>query len=180
MWHLPASLEPSAVMPYYWGIKWKPLTIAEIQQNYRNGFQGSDAESSDERIAAAQPFPMYLYLHGSGPKEEEWKYGLMWAQYFNDAPSVYFIPQIPNEGEYYRWWQKAKLYAWEKLLRQSLASGHVDANRLYVFGISEGGYGSQRLASYYADYWAGVGPMAGGEPLKNAPVENCANLAFSF
>ena len=22
--------------------------------------------------------------------------------------------------------------------------------------------------------------MAGGEPLKNAPVENCANLAFSF
>lgn len=180
MWHLPASLEPSSVMPYYWGIKWKPLTIAEIQQNYRNGFQGNDAESSDERIAAAQPFPMYLYLHGSGPKEDEWKYGLMWAQYFNDAPSVYFIPQIPNEGEYYRWWQKAKLYAWEKLLRQSLASGHVDANRLYVFGISEGGYGSQRLASYYADYWAGVGPMAGGEPLKNAPVENCANLAFSF
>lgn len=124
-----------------------------------NGFQGNDVESSNERIAAAQPFPMYLYLHGSGPKEE-WKYGLMWAQYFNDAPSVYFIPQIPNEGEYYRWWQKAKLYAWEKLLRQSLASGHVDANRLYVFGISEGGYGSQRLASYYADYWAGVGPMA--------------------
>lgn len=180
LWHLPASLEPSATMPYYWGIKWKPLTTAQIQQNYRTGFQGDDSESTDEHIAAAKPFPMYLYLHGSGPKEEEWKFGLMWAQYFNDAPSVYFIPQIPNEGEYYRWWQKAKLYAWEKMLRQSLAAGNVDANRLYVLGISEGGYGSQRLASYYADYWAGAGPMAGGEPLKNAPVENCANLAFSF
>lgn len=58
--------------------------------------------------------------------------------------------------------------------------GEVDANRLYVFGISEGGYGSQRLASFYADYWAAAGPMAGGEPLKNAPVENCANIGFSF
>ena len=61
-----------------------------------------------------------------------------------------------------------------------MASGEVDANRLYVFGISEGGYGSQRLASFYADYWAAAGPMAGGEPLKNAPVENCANIGFSF
>ena len=40
MWHLPASLEPSAVMPYYWGIKWKPLTIGEIQQNYLQWFPG--------------------------------------------------------------------------------------------------------------------------------------------
>lgn len=56
----------------------------------------------------------------------------------------------------------------------------VDPRRLYVFGISEGGYGSQRLASFYADYWAAAGPMAGGEPLKNAPVENCGNIGFSF
>ena len=51
-------------------------------------------------------------------------------------------------------------------------------NRVYVFGISEGGYGSQRLASFYADYWAAAGPMAGGEPMKNAPAENCRNMAF--
>ena len=74
----------------------------------------------------------------------------------------------------------AKQFAWERLLRQALAEGNVDANRLYVFGISEGGYGSQRLASFYADYWAAAGPMAGGEPLKNAPIENCANIGFSF
>lgn len=47
-------------------------------------------------------------------------------------------------------------------------------------GISEGGYGSQRLGAYYADYLAGVGPMAGGEPLKNAPLPNFRNIAFSF
>lgn len=152
LWILPESLEPDARMPYYYGYK-------------------------GERKSA---MPLFLYLHGSGPKEQEWKSGLQLGRMFNDAPSLYFIPRIPNEGDYYRWWQLSKQYAWEKLLRLTLASGEADANRLYVFGISEGGYGSQRLASFYADYWAAAGPMAGGEPLKNAPVENCANIGFSF
>lgn len=151
-WDLPQGLESNAKMPYYYGTK----------------------GTSDK------PRPLFLYLHGSGPKAQEWQNGILLAKSFNDSPSSYFIPQIPNEGEYYRWWQLAKQFAWEKLIRQSLAEGAVDANRLYVFGISEGGYGSQRLASFYADYWAAAGPMAGGEPLKNAPVENCANIGFSF
>ena len=151
-WNLPQTLEPNAVMPYYYGAK-----------GQSNG-----------------QLPLFLYLHGSGPKKQEWQTGLMLGNSFEDGPSLYFIPQIPNEGNYYRWWQLAKQFAWEKLIRQALVDGNVDANRLYVFGISEGGYGSQRLASFYADYWAAAGPMAGGEPLKNAPVENCANIGFSF
>ena len=151
-WNLPQTLEPNAVMPYYYGSK-----------GQANG-----------------QLPLFLYLHGSGPKKQEWQTGLMLGNSFEDGPSLYFIPQIPNEGNYYRWWQVAKQFAWEKLIRQAFVEGAVDANRLYVFGISEGGYGSQRLASFYADYWAAAGPMAGGEPLKNAPVENCANIGFSF
>lgn len=151
-WNLPEALEKNAVMPYYYGVKGN----------------------------AAGKLPLFLYLHGSGPKEHEWATGLILGNRFQDGPSLYFIPQIPNEGDYYRWWQVAKQFAWEKLIRQALVEGNVDANRLYVFGISEGGYGSQRLASFYADYWAAAGPMAGGEPLKNAPVENCANIGFSF
>ena len=153
-WTLPDSLEPHAVMPYCY---WKK---ADSTQTGR--------------------LPLFLYLHGSGPKEQEWYAGVRLSTMFKDAPSIYFIPQIPNEGNYYRWWQKAKQYAWEKLIRLALAGEDVDANRLYVFGISEGGYGSQRLASFYADYLAAAGPMAGGEPLRNAPVENCANIGFSF
>lgn len=152
-WNLPSYLEPSATMPYYFGSK------------------GTKPEAG---------FPLYLYLHGSGDKNSEWNTGLSLNKNFNDAPSVYFIPQIPNTGNYYRWWQKAKQFAWEKMLRLAFVSGQIDANKVYCVGISEGGYGSQRLASFYADYLAGAGPMAGGEPLKNAPVENCRNTAFSL
>lgn len=153
-WNLPAKLEPNAIMPYYYGYK---------------GEVNKDAK-----------YPFYLYTHGSGSKVSEWATGLSICNNFKDSPSIYFIPQIPNEGDYYRWWQKAKQFAWEKLLRLTLVSDKIDPNRIYVFGISEGGYGSQRLASFYADYLAAAGPMAGGEPLKNAPVENCRNIAFSL
>lgn len=150
--NLPAELEPDAVMPYYWGFK-------------------------GEKPAGG--YPLYLYLHGSGPKQGEWEAGYRLARQFDDAPSLYFIPQIPNES-IYRWYPRSKQYAYEKVMRQALARGDADPDRIYFFGISEGAYGSQRLASFYADYLAGAGPMAGGEPLKNAPVENCRNMAFSL
>ena len=150
---LPDSLEPAATMDYYWGSK---------------GGQ------------PAAGWPVYIYLHGSGPREREWSNGLQFATLFEDAPSAYFVPRIPNEGGYYRWWQRSKQWAWSWLLRQLMLDDRLDARKIYVFGISEGGYGSQRLASFYADYWAAAGPMAGGEPLKNAPAENCRNIGFSL
>lgn len=95
----------------------------------------------------ADGYPLYLDLHGSGPKEQEWPITLEWAITFDDAPSVYFIPQIPNggetaDGQLYRWWQKSKLEAWEQLLRQAFLSGEINPKRIYFLGVSEGGYGS--------------------------------------
>lgn len=153
-WTLPSSLEPNAIMPYYWGI------------NTTEAVEGK--------------LPMFLYMHGSGNKNQEWETGIRLALKNFYSPGVYMVPQIPNTGEYYRWAIQSKQWAWEKLLRLAFLNDAIDANRIYFFGISEGGYGSQRLAAFYADYLAGAGPMAGGEPLQNAPMENVANIAFSL
>ncbi len=152
-WTLPDSLEPNAKMNFYLGVK---------------GDMPKDG------------YPVFLYLHGSGPREHEWANGLRLAKMFQDGPSMYIVPQIPQEGAWYRWWQRSKQWTWERILRILMSMPEVDKNRIYVFGISEGGYGSQRLASFYADYWAAAGPMAGGEPLINAPVENLAHVPLSF
>ena len=152
-WTLPDSLEPNAKMNFYLGVK---------------GDMPKDG------------YPVFLYLHGSGPREHEWANGLRLANMFQDGPSMYIVPQIPQEGAWYRWWQRSKQWTWERILRILMSMPEVDKNRIYVFGISEGGYGSQRLASFYADYWAAAGPMAGGEPLINAPAENLAHVPLSF
>ena len=156
-WNLPSSLEPSAIMPYYYGCNEYP--------------------SFDEN----KKYPLFLYMHGSGDKAQEWETGIGLSLRRFYSPAIYFVPQIPNAyGEYYRWAIQSKQWAWEKLLRLAYMSENIDPNKIYFFGISEGAYGSQRLASFYADYLAGAGPMAGGEPLKNAPMENVANIAFSL
>ena len=153
-WKLPEELEPKAIMPYYLIKKGK---------------------------APENGYPLFLYMHGSGEKNREWEAGYRLCNSYDDAPSLHFIPQIPNaRGELYRWAIQSKQWAWEKLLRLAFLEESIDPNRIYFYGISEGGYGSQRLASFYADYLAGAGPMAGGEPLKNAPMENLANIAFSL
>ena len=155
-WTLPQALEPNAVMPFYWGCNEFPM-------------------KGDGK------YPLFVYMHGSGDKAQEWETGIGLSLRRFYSPAVYFVPQIPNAyGEYYRWAIQSKQWAWEKLLRLSFLEDAIDANKIYFFGISEGAYGSQRLASFYADYLAGAGPMAGGEPLKNAPAENLANIAFSL
>lgn len=155
VWHLPASLEPHADMKY---------TFTTYGQKPAKGW------------------PLLIYLHGSGPREREFATGQALTRQWAEAngASVWFVPRIPNEGEYYRWWQKAKLHAWDSLLRRALADPDIDPDRIYMLGISEGGYGSQRLASFYADYLAAAGPMAGGEPLVNAPADNLRNTPFSL
>lgn len=152
-WHVPDSLEPNAELNYYYGTK---------------------------GATPRKGYPLFIYLHGSGPREYEWATGLTLATRFADGPSAYFIPQIPQEGAWYRWYQRSKQWVVERLLRRALADSTIDADRIYLFGISEGGYGSQRLASFYADYLAAAGPMAGGEPLRNAPAENLRNTPFSL
>lgn len=157
-WNLPSELEPNAVMP---------ITM---------GYKGN----------TDNPLPTFIFLHGSAEKNSEWASMKSIAAQNNDAPSFYFIPQIPNSEmiggvTYYRWYQKAKQWAWEKLIRQmNLRDNQYDINKLYFIGISEGAYGSQRLGSFYADYLAGIGPMAGGEPIPNCPIENLRNTAVHF
>lgn len=165
---LPAAVESGIKDTLYWAMQSHPEPNARMPFHYVK--KGEKPQNG---------YPLFLYMHGSGPKRQEWATGYDLCTTFDDAPSLYFIPQIPSE-KHYRWAIPTQQLAWEKLLRLAFLSEDIDANKIFFFGISEGGYGSQRLASFYADYLAGAGPMAGGEPLQNAPAENLANIAFSL
>lgn len=124
-------------------------------------------------------YPVFLNLHGSGPKGPEFLSALGLSYRYKDGATAYIVPQIPSEKRY-RWWHKPHQYAWENLIRMIMIDDTFDPNKFYIMGISEGGYGSQRLGAFYADYLAGAGPMAGGEPLHNAPPINFRHIAFSL
>lgn len=158
-----------------WDLLEDPDAIWTVPEGKMNIFYGSKGEQP------ADGYPLFLYLHGSGSNaDEEWRAGIYHTQMFDDGPSAYFEPKSPQGGTGTRWFQPSKQAKWEQMLRQALVSDKINPKKIYFIGISEGAYGSQRLASFYADYLAGAGPIAGGELLTPCPPENLANIAFSL
>lgn len=135
-------------------------------------------------------YPMIINLHGGGmyPEEKEaWgspinsqefqtAYYLAYSKYDEKEPVIYFIPRMPDDRKG-RWYFYPKRVAFRRAFQLGVLSGLVNPDRVYVMGISEGGYGSLRLGLFMPDYFAGVGPMAGAEAV-NTHAKNLRNVAF--
>lgn len=183
MWAASVQRAPGEKLPtltsHYRFEHWEDIKDADalwaVPEGKMKIFYGSKGERPTEG------YPLFLYLHGSGSDADaEWAAGLYNTQKYEDGPSAYFIPKSPQGGTGTRWYQPSKQAKWEQMLRQALVSNKIDPTKIYFIGISEGAYGSQRLASFYADYLAGAGPVAGGEFLSDCPPENLANIAFTL
>jgi predicted peptidase len=112
-----------------------------------------------------QKWPMILFLHGAGERGSD---GLLQTDAglphairldrsrFN---AIVVIPQCLKEG----WWPTPSM---EELALASLAAATKefkgDRKRIYLTGLSMGGYGSWDLAARYPGKFAAVVPICGG------------------
>jgi predicted esterase len=109
----------------------------------------------------SRTWPLILFLHGSGERGTDLnkvkKYGpATYAAADHSLPFIIVTPQCPND----EWWEPARL---ERLLDEVAASYRVDPKRVYVTGLSMGGYGTLDLAATYPDKFAAIAPLSGGE-----------------
>lgn len=126
----------------------------------------------DYKQDADKKWPLILFLHGSGERGSDVKrvkaHGPpMIVDAKADSPAKQFIivsPQCP-EGH---WWRTDELIA---LLDEVVAKNHVDADRIYLTGLSMGGFGTWSLATDFPDRFAAIAPVCGG-----AVVERAASL----
>jgi hypothetical protein len=88
-----------------------------------------------------------------------------------------FIPRMPDDRDG-RWYYGYIQEAVDKVIQDAIAHHDVNPDKIFLTGISEGGYAGFRLASLMADRFAGSCAMAAAEPIPNAPPENLRNLAF--
>ncbi|MDZ8187361.1 MAG: prolyl oligopeptidase family serine peptidase [Nostoc sp. ChiSLP02] len=128
-----------------------------------------------EANSLSQPLlPTILFLHGAGERSFDLhqvkNHGV--AKIVEEQPDFPFIvisPQCPP-NEY---WSVGRL---SMLLDEAIASYPVDTNRLYLTGLSMGGYGTWHLAAAQPQRFAAIAPVCGGgKPtqafkLKNLPV----------
>ena len=113
-------------------------------------------------------WPLLLFLHGAGERGDDLElvkvHGppKMIAQ-GRDFPFVVISPQCPD-GEI---WSIETLHA---LINEVVETHRIDTSRIYVTGLSMGGYGSWGLAYTYPDLFAAAVPICGGGEPEKAPL----------
>jgi predicted peptidase len=105
-------------------------------------------------------WPMILFLHGAGERgSDNWKVATHGppniAKRDSGFPFIVLAPQCPEDET----WSKEALL---KLLDDVTAKYAVDTNRIYLTGLSMGGYGTWDLGLSYPDRFAAIVPICGG------------------
>lgn len=111
-----------------------------------------------------QDWPAVVFLHGAGERganpmlATEVGLGSAIRRSLTPFPAIVIFPQCPT-GE---WWSSAIC---EQIALQTLAQVQqqyrIDARRLYLSGLSMGGYGVWHLAATYPNKWAALYAIAG-------------------
>ena len=122
--------------------------------------------SKPKGYVKGQPMPLIVFLHGkslSGDSLEKLKaYGTISAiMKGKQIPALVVAPQTP-EGQ---GWVPAKIM---RLINHIKRIASVDTNRIYVTGMSMGGYGTFRFVAAYPHIVAAATPMAGGGDIHGA------------
>ncbi len=146
--------------------------------NYRLLFPDADT---------LRKYPLVIFLHGSGERGSDNEAQLKWGvQNFvtdkNMVEHTCFViaPQCPlNEG----WANFADrtrnqmqptpskpMQLLIGLIRESITKLPVDTNRIYITGLSMGGYGTYDAIERYPNMFAAAVPVCGGGDVSKAPI----------
>ena len=131
-------------------------------------------------------YPVILFLHGAGERGSDNEAQLSYidtvfasARLQREHPCYVIVPQC---AENFRWcetdWSRTYhtmpkeiskyLHAANSLLDSIAALPDADPNRLYVTGMSMGGYGTWDIITRYPDKFAAAMPICGGADEKEA------------
>lgn len=123
-----------------------------------------------------QQWPLILFLHGAGERGDNLEKVKVHGppkivKDQSDFPFILVSPQCQED----KWWPN-EVDMLINLLDDVVARYDVDTERIYLTGLSMGGYGTWRLACEYPERFAAIAPICGGgisalaDRLKDVPV----------
>ncbi|MFT4847528.1 MAG: putative peptidase [Sediminicola sp.] len=129
-------------------------------------------------------YPLVIFLHGSGERGDDNEAQLKWGvlnfasdQNMKMHPSIIIAPQCPENMSWGNFSSEdmslqdspsepMKLLI--ELINQAVLKMPVDINRIYITGLSMGGYGTFDIISRYPNLFAAAVPVCGGGDVSKA------------
>ncbi|MDF2700860.1 MAG: phospholipase [Haloplasmataceae bacterium] len=124
-------------------------------------------------------WPLIMFLHGAGERGDSLAeldlvkvHGIpKYIKLNPDFPFIAICPQCPKNS----YWP-SQVEQLNVLLDEIISTYHVDESRVYLTGLSMGGYGTWYLANSYTEKFAAIAPICGsgirssGEKLSKLPI----------
>jgi len=115
---------------------------------------------------SAPALPLVVFLHGAGERGNDNQAQLKWGvpQFVSDErqaayPCFVVAPQCPKGG----WWTSDDNHAAVRdLVRDLIRSHPIDARRVYITGLSMGGFATWQAISRDPELYAAAVPICGG------------------
>jgi predicted peptidase len=183
-------------------IKTRPQTPKEIFQEFQKHYHTFSGVTLPYYLFipkdydSSKQYPLVLCLHGAGERGDDStaveRHGLatVWAKDNNQTkhPCFILVPQCPvnhrwvNSDWHIGFFSVNKIPISNELLNvndilDSLINNYsIDTNRIYITGLSMGGYGTWYMIIHYPNRFAAAVPMSGGgdttkaRVIKNIPI----------
>ncbi len=122
-------------------------------------------------------WPLLLFLHGAGERGTDLERVKIHGppklvETGKDFPFIIVSPQCPED----QWWD---LTALTHLLDEIQSEHRVDPDRIYLTGLSMGGFGTWNLASLLPEKFAAIAPVCGGGfPIRTKNLRHLPVWAF--
>jgi predicted peptidase len=160
-------------------------TIQERQYSYKSDDGASQVFKyrllTPEKIELGKKYPVVLFLHGAGERGADDRAQLRYLPTWMAEPKMraaypcfLIAPQVPTDAKWVNspWDKKTGQPLPEKMsdsmklavgiLDEVIKTEPVDTSRVYLTGLSMGGYGTWDLAERMPERFAAVVPICGG------------------
>jgi polyhydroxybutyrate depolymerase len=139
-------------------------------------------------LAAGQKVPLLLMLHSLGTSAEDIESRTDWTTFAERNGIAWLAPNGPVDAQGRRFWDAGPsccnfggspvdhVAALRALLEESLASNPIDRERVFVGGISNGGFMAHRVACAAPELVRGVVSISGAGPLETVRCKEPSSL----
>ena len=152
----PEPKEPAGIFADKLNDDWQKMEFKSLKFRFYGG----------KKLRANKRYPVVIYLHGKGSggtdNEKQLQGGarnFAKGDFYKENPSFVMAPQCPDDS---KGWNGQYLEDVIALIEEALENLPADKDRVYVTGLSMGGYGTWKVLAHSPKLFAAAVPVCGG------------------